>query len=187
MSRNTVEQQSIHPTYTSNLASNVMPNLSSNAASTLAAPENATRSLLLELTADIVSSYVANTTVDISNIPSLLRTVHDALTNLSNNSNSKSFHLTRLDPAVAIEDSVQPDYIVCLEDGKHLQVLKRHLKTAFGLSIEEYKKRWGLAADYPTVAPNYSLRRSSIAKDTGLGNTPKTKTRGPKASSYTAA
>lgn len=170
MSKNTVEQQSIHPIYTSNLT----------------AADASARVLMLELTADIVSSYVSNTTVDISTLPSLMRTIHDALTNLNSTSNSKPFHLNRLDPAVPIEESVQPDYIVCLEDGKHLQVLKRHLKTAFGLSIEEYKKRWGLSADYPTVAPNYSVRRSSIAKDTGLGNTPKTKVKSSNMS-FTAA
>lgn len=157
MSKTTVESETILPTFTSNLTSmDVLP-----------------RTNILELTTDIVSSYLSNSALDVSEVPVLIRTVHETLCNLNNHSNSKSINLSRLDPAVPIEESVQPDYIVCLEDGKHLQVLKRHLKTAFGLTIEEYKKRWGLSADYPTVAPNYSIRRSSIAKDTGLGNTPK--------------
>lgn len=157
MSKTTMETETILPTYTSHLPSmDALP-----------------RTNILELTTDIASSYLSNASLDVAEVPTLIRTIHETLCALNNQSHSKSLNLSRLDPAVPIEDSVQPDYIVCLEDGKHLQVLKRHLKTAFGLTIEEYKKRWGLSADYPTVAPNYSIRRSSIAKDTGLGNTPK--------------
>lgn len=129
---------------------------------------------LVELTADIVSAYVSNAEIPVSDLATLIHTVHDSLASLRKTT-FRSVGVLAKDPACPIEDSVQPDYLVCLEDGKHLQVLKRHLKTSFGLSVEEYKRRWGLPSDYPTVAPNYSKRRSGIAKDTGLGNTPKKK------------
>lgn len=127
---------------------------------------------ILELTTAIVSAHLSTKETDAADIPTLIKTIHETLRSLSS-SMPRAQQLAEIAPAVPIEESVQPDYIVCLEDGRHLQVLKRHLKTAFGMSIEEYKKRWGLPSDYPTVAPNYSKRRSSIAKDTGLGNTPK--------------
>lgn len=132
---------------------------------------------LVELTADIVAAYVSNTEISVNEIGALIQTVHEGLASLRKTT-FRSVGVLAKEPACAIEDSVQPDYLVCLEDGKHLQVLKRHLKTSFGLSVEEYKRRWGLPADYPTVAPNYSKRRSGIAKDTGLGNTPKKKKSG---------
>lgn len=127
---------------------------------------------ILELTAAIVSAHLSTKETESAEIPSLIKSIHETLKGLSA-SNARTPQLAASAPAVAIEESVQPDYIICLEDGRQLQVLKRHLKTAFGMTIDEYKKRWGLPADYPTVAPNYSKRRSNIAKDSGLGNTPK--------------
>lgn len=131
-----------------------------------------TEPTLVELTADIVAAYVSNSEIAVSEIGTLIHAVHDGLSSLRKTT-FRSVGVLAKDPACPIEESVQADYLVCLEDGKHLQVLKRHLKTSFGLSVEEYKRRWGLPSDYPTVAPNYSKRRSGIAKDTGLGNTPK--------------
>lgn len=127
---------------------------------------------ILEFTTAIVAAHLSTKETEASEIPELIKTVYAALVGLTTEG-SRQPQMATTAPAVPIEESVQPDYIVCLEDGRQLQVLKRHLKTAFGMTIEEYKKRWGLPADYPTVAPNYSKRRSSIAKDTGLGNTPK--------------
>ncbi len=129
-------------------------------------------STVMELTADIVAAYVSNSQVPVEEIAHLIRTVHDGLVSLKKTS-FRSVGVLAKNPACPIEESVQQDYLVCLEDGKHLQVLKRHLKTSFGLSVEEYKRRWGLPSDYPTVSPNYSARRSGIARNTGLGNTPK--------------
>jgi predicted transcriptional regulator len=129
---------------------------------------------ILDLTTAIVSAHLSTKETDPSEIPDLIKTVHETLSGLSPASSSL-WSLPTVGPAVPIKDSIQPDYLVCLEDGRHLQVLKRHLKTAFGMTIDEYKKRWGLPVDYPTVAPNYSKRRSTIAKATGLGNTPKKK------------
>lgn len=127
---------------------------------------------ILELTVAIVSAHLSTKETDAAEIPSLIKTVHETLVGLSSGASYAS-QMAPMAPAVPIEESVHPDYIVCLEDGRHLQVLKRHLMTAFGMTVDEYKKRWGLPADYPTVAPNYSKRRSNIAKDTGLGSSPK--------------
>lgn len=146
--------------------------LNMTADSTISTSDQTAKESVLELTTDIVASYVANNTISVGELPELIKLVHTTLSSLSY-SGARHAPLTRKDPAVPIEESVQPDYIVCLEDGKHLQVLKRHLKTSFGITVEEYKKRWGLPVDYPTVAPNYSKRRSGIAKNTGLGYTPK--------------
>ncbi len=132
---------------------------------------------ILELTTAIVSAHLSSRETDPTEIPNLIRTIHQTLIDLSDT--IKPLHNRPTTPAVPIDQSVQPDYIICLEDGRHLRMLKRHLNTAYGMSIEEYKARWGLPADYPTVAPNYSKRRSSIAKSNGLGNTPKK--RAPKA------
>lgn len=126
---------------------------------------------ILELTTAIVSAHLSSRETDPTEIPNLIRTIHQTLINLSDE--SKPVMTRPATPAVPIDQSVQPDYIVCLEDGRHLRMLKRHLNTAYGMSLDEYKARWGLPADYPTVAPNYSKRRSSIAKNNGLGNTPK--------------
>jgi predicted transcriptional regulator len=138
-------------------------------------PSGTSKASLVELTTDIVSAYVSNSQVHLEQINTLIRTVHDSLMSLAKPTCKSIKMIAKNPPPCSIEDSVQPDYLICLEDGKHLQVLKRHLKTSFGMSVEEYKRRWGLPDDYPTVAPNYSRRRSSIAKDAGLGYAPKKK------------
>lgn len=115
-------------------------------------------------TADIVASHVQNNSVAISDLPQLIRTVHDSLANLTGDAAEE-----KPQPAVSVRRSVTPDYIVCLEDGRKLKMLKRHLATAYGLTPEEYREKWGLPADYPMVAPNYAKQRSSLAKKIGLG------------------
>jgi predicted transcriptional regulator len=122
---------------------------------------------LLALTSDIVSSYVANNTLTPAEIPALIEQVHQSLSQLGNG--GQGALANRPQPAVSIKKSIQPDYIVCLEDGKKLKMLKRHLKTAYGMTPAEYRERWGLPSDYPMVAPNYAKRRSELAKDIGLG------------------
>lgn len=127
--------------------------------------DSLTRDELLTLTTEIVSSYVSNNNLVIGEIPKVISEVYSTLTNL----NSNIITDNKQEPAVAIKKSVMPDYIVCLEDGKKLKMLKRHLKTAYNMTPEEYKERWGLPADYPMVAPNYANHRSSLAKKIGLG------------------
>ena len=123
---------------------------------------------LLALTSDIVSSYVANNTLAPAEIPALIQQVHQSLFQLGK-AGAGGIHADRPQPAVSIKKSIQPDYIVCLEDGKKLKMLKRHLKTSYGMTPAEYRERWGLPSDYPMVAPNYAKRRSELAKDIGLG------------------
>lgn len=120
----------------------------------------------LALTADIVSSHVANNTVAVSDLPGLIQNVYTALAKLSGAAESEK---ARQDPAVSIRASVKPDYIVCLEDGKQLKMLKRHLMVHYSLTPEEYRAKWSLPADYPMVAPNYALKRRELAKKIGLG------------------
>jgi predicted transcriptional regulator len=124
---------------------------------------------LLELTTEIVSAHAGNNTVALGDLPRLIQEVYKALSALGGAGAAAS----RPRPAVAIKKSVFPDYIVCLEDGKKLKMLKRHLKTAYGMSPEEYRERWSLAADYPMVAPNYAKHRSNLAKKIGLGTKPR--------------
>jgi predicted transcriptional regulator len=124
------------------------------------------REELLAFTTEIVSSYVANNTMPAGDIPAVIEQVFKTLANVDADVNVS---MERPQPAVPIKKSVTPDHIVCLEDGKKLKMLKRHLKTAYGMSPEEYRERWGLPADYPMVAPNYAQRRSQLAKDIGLG------------------
>lgn len=132
--------------------------------------EQATQSELLAYTTDIVSAYVSNKSIEPEEIKRLIQTVYQSLFETS-----KTPYILRsnspLSPAVSIDDSIQDDYIICLEDGKRLQMLKRHLKTVYNMSIDQYKERWGLPHDYPVVAPSYAKRRSEIAKNTGLGMT----------------
>lgn len=125
---------------------------------------------LLVLTTEIVSSYVANHTVPVDEIPSLARQVYTALAGLGQ---APAENVDRPQPAVPIKKSIHPDYIVCLEDGRKLKMLKRHLKTAYNMTPDEYRTRWGLSADYPMVAPNYARQRSSLAKKIGLGTKPR--------------
>ncbi|CAO5682567.1 MAG: Transcriptional regulatory protein ros [Holosporales bacterium] len=123
---------------------------------------------LLGLATDIVSAYISNHKVDLDDLRKLIQTTYQTLSETS-----RSPYLLRnsspLNPAVPIEDSVQEDYIICLEDGKRLQMLKRHLKTVYKMTVDQYRERWGLPHDYPVVAPSYAKRRSQIAKTTGLG------------------
>ena len=118
------------------------------------------------LTTQIVAAYVANNTVAVNDLPGLIRQVHAALANVGGTAEVAP---ERPQPAVPIKRSVMPDYIVCLEDGKKLKMLKRHLKTAFNMTPEEYRERWDLPPDYPMVAPNYASQRSRLAKEIGLG------------------
>ena len=115
-------------------------------------------------TADIVASHVQNNSVAISDVPQLIRTVHDSLASLSGGAAEE-----KPQPAVSVRRSITPDHIVCLEDGRKLKMLKRHLATAYGMTPEEYREKWGLPADYPMVAPNYAKQRSYLAKKIGLG------------------
>jgi len=128
--------------------------------------EENNREELLALTSEIVASYVSNNTVNAAEIPNVIEQVYKTLSNLGAEGGG---HSDRPQPAVPIKKSVTPDFIICLEDGKKLKMLKRHLKTAYGMSPQQYRERWGLPADYPMVAPNYAARRSKLAKDIGLG------------------
>ena len=130
----------------------------------------------LELTTEIVASYVSNNTVSASDLPGVIQDVYKTLINLG----SDTVVGERPKPAVAVKKSITPDFIICLEDGKKLKMLKRHLKTAYNMSPEEYRERWGLPADYPMVAPNYAKHRSSLAKKIGLGTKPRKTTRARK-------
>jgi predicted transcriptional regulator len=125
-----------------------------------------------ELTAEIVAAYVANNSVPAGNLAELIATVHTAVSGLSQ---PAAPALAALSPAVNPKRSVQPDYIVCLEDGKRFKSLKRHLMTKYGLTPEEYRTKWGLPHDYPMVAPNYAAARSELAKSMGLGRKAGTK------------
>jgi predicted transcriptional regulator len=119
------------------------------------------------LTAEIVSAYVSNNTVASGDIPALINQVHSALLRVSS---GQAGPLSEpLNPAVPVKRSINPDFIVCLEDGKKFKSLKRHLRTQYGMTPEQYREKWGLAADYPMVAPNYAAARSQLAKQMGLG------------------
>lgn len=128
--------------------------------------EQVSREELLALTSEIVSSYVANNTLPAQEIPAVIEQVFKTLSNVDKDT---GLHADRPKPAVPIKKSVTPEYIVCLEDGKQLKMLKRHLRTAYDMSPEEYRERWGLPVDYPMVAPEYAKKRSALAKDIGLG------------------
>ena len=122
---------------------------------------------LVTLTADIVSAHVSNNNISVSDVPSLIRSVHEALSRLGE---PVDVPAARLEPKVPIRSSVKPEYIVCLEDGKKLKMLKRHLMTRYGLTPDQYRQKWGLNADYPMVAPNYAEQRRALAKQIGLGS-----------------
>jgi len=121
---------------------------------------------LLALTTEIVAAHVSNNTVALGDLPQLINQVYNSLANIGA---VPAAPAARPQPAVSVKKSVQPDYIVCLEDGKKLKMLKRHLKTAYNMSPEAYRERWGLPAEYPMVAPNYARQRSRLAKEIGLG------------------
>jgi len=120
------------------------------------------------MAADIVSAYVSANSVAAQDIPGLIRTVHAALKEVSGAAPSVAD--SAQEPAVAIKKSVTPDYIICLEDGKKFKSLKRHLRTRYGMTPEEYRTKWSLPHDYPMVAPNYAKERSNLAKRMGLGH-----------------
>jgi predicted transcriptional regulator len=121
----------------------------------------------IELAADIVSAYVSNNSVPAGELPALISDVYNALLRVGSNAAPAPTEPPK--PAVAVKRSVTNDFIVCLEDGKKFKSLKRHLRTQYGLSPEEYREKWGLPADYPMVAPNYAKARSNLAKQMGLG------------------
>ncbi len=127
-------------------------------------------STLVTLTADIVAAHVTNNSVALGDLPSLIQNVHAALSNLGNADTPPE---AKLEPAVSIRSSVKPDYIVCLEDGKKLKMLKRHLMTHYQLTPAEYRAKWNLPSDYPMVAPSYAEKRRALAKKIGLGRKPK--------------
>lgn len=122
--------------------------------------------ILITLTADIVSAHVSNNSVGVADLPTLIERVYGALAKTGAPVEAEASKLT---PAVPIRSSVKPDYLVCLEDGKKMKMLKRHLATSFNLTPDEYRAKWGLPKDYPMVAPNYSERRRNLARSIGLG------------------
>jgi predicted transcriptional regulator len=122
---------------------------------------------LIELTASIVSSYVSNNSVPSADLPALIGQVHSALVGVTSGYGETASEPPR--PAVAVKKSIMPDFIVCLEDGKKFKSLKRHLRTQYNMTPEQYRERWGLPSDYPMVAPNYAAARSQLAKQMGLG------------------
>lgn len=133
-------------------------------------PDSQNHNELLELTTEIVSAHVSNNTLPVNELPQLIQDVYRTLSSVG----GPAIASERPQPAVPVKKSVTAEYIVCLEDGKKLKMLKRHLKTAYDMSPDEYRERWGLPRDYPMVAPNYAKHRSSLAKKIGLG----TKSRG---------
>lgn len=125
------------------------------------------KSELLEMTADIVSAYVGNNSVEAATLPQLIQNIHTALSQIS--SGPVEPEPTPQEPAVPVRKSITPDYLICLEDGRKFKSLKRHLRTKYDMSPEEYRAKWGLPKDYPMVAPNYARARSELAKQMGLG------------------
>lgn len=121
---------------------------------------------LITLTADIVAAHVSNNSVAVNDLPQLIQNVHGALSGLGG---APSAPEAKPEPKVPIRSSVKPDYLVCLEDGKKLKMLKRHLMTHYNMTPDQYRQKWGLNADYPMVAPNYAEQRRTLAKSIGLG------------------
>jgi predicted transcriptional regulator len=137
-------------------------------------PESDKDTSSLESVSKIVSAYVSNNSLPSDELPDLIATIHAALQNPDQAASSTP------EPAVPIKRSIRPDYVICLEDGKKLKMLKRHLRAAFNMTPDEYRRKWGLSSDYPMVAPNYAARRSELAKNTGLGRKPGQKVKGRK-------
>jgi len=133
-------------------------------------PDEKPTAELLEHTTRIVAAHVANNPIAAAELPSVIATVHQALATLGPEEAA-----AKPKPAVPIKQSLKPEYIVCLDDGKKLKMLKRHLRTAYNMTPAEYRERWGLPRDYPMVAPNYAKQRSALAKKIGLGRKPGTK------------
>jgi predicted transcriptional regulator len=124
------------------------------------------RSELLNLTSEIVASHVANNSVGMADLPALIENVYGALRGLAEPAAEPK---EELKPAVPVKKSITDDYIICLEDGKKMKMLKRHLMTSYNMTPEQYREKWALSPDYPMVAPNYSLKRQRLAKENGLG------------------
>jgi len=137
-------------------------------------PESENDTSSLELVSKIVSAYVSNNSLPSGELPDLIKTIHEALQKPDQAAASTP------EPAVPIKKSITPDYVICLEDGMKLKMLKRHLRTSFDMTPDEYRQKWGLASDYPMVAPKYAARRSELAKIIGLGRKPGQKVRGRK-------
>ncbi len=125
------------------------------------------RGEIIEMTADVVSAYVGNNPVAAQDLPSLIHAVHSALAGVS--SAAEPVEAAPKEPAVPLKRSVTPEFLVCLEDGRKFKSLKRHLRTKYNMSPEDYRAKWGLSKDYPMVAPNYAKARSDLAKQMGLG------------------
>lgn len=126
---------------------------------------------LITLTSNIVSAYLGHNSIEKDEIPALIQKIYNSLNGLSD---SRSIHSKGIStPAVPIESSITPDFLICLEDGKKLKLLKRYLRTKYNITPEQYRQKWGLPLDYPMVSPNYAKRRSSLAKETDLGKKPK--------------
>ncbi len=131
--------------------------------------QNEINEALITLTADIVAAHVSNNSVSVADIPSLITNVHTALSSL----NGPALVIeTKQEPAVSIRSSIKQDFIVCLEDGKKLKMLKRHLMTHYGMTPDDYRAKWGLPKDYPMVAPAYAEKRRTLAVSIGLGRQP---------------
>jgi predicted transcriptional regulator len=126
----------------------------------------------LELVVEIVSAYISNNTVATADLPAVISSIHNALTHAGSGADTKAAEAAPLSPAVPIRKSIFPDYIVCLEDGKKLKMLKRHLSTAYNMTPDQYRAKWKLPHDYPMVAPNYAQERSALARSIGLGRRP---------------
>ena len=136
--------------------------------------ESTSHNEIMTLTTEIVAAHVANNSVAVADLPDLIQQVFRSLTNAGDGVGAEP---PRPQPAVSIKQSVKPDYIVCLEDGRKLKMLKRRLRTAFNMTPAEYRKRWDLPSDYPMVAPNYAKQRSKLAKQIGLGTRPRKRKR----------
>jgi predicted transcriptional regulator len=137
--------------------------------------EKVDRSGMLRMAADVVSAYVSNNALAPAQLPDVIRTVYASLDALSGS--RKDMRSEALKPVVPIRRSVTPEYIICLEDGKKLKMLKRHLRTTYGMTPDEYRAKWSLPPDYPMVAPNYAAQRSAFAKQIGLGRKPSAETK----------
>jgi len=125
------------------------------------------KSEIIGMTADIVAAYVGANSVEANDLPALIQSVHRAMTNVA--SGADAVEAAPKEPAVPIKKSITADFLVCLEDGRKFKSLKRHLRTKYNMSPEDYRNKWGLAKDYPMVAPNYAKARSELAKQMGLG------------------
>ncbi len=130
--------------------------------------ENKHSESLVALTGSIVAAYVSNNKIPVSELPDLIRNVHESFYR-AGQSAAQDFNAGNARPATSIKKSITPDYLICMEDGTKLKMLKRHLRTHYGLTPQQYREKWGLPADYPMVAPNYAEKRSLLAKEIGLG------------------